>query len=108
MTTGEAVPLPPETEAALLRTAQEALANVAKHADASRVAITLSYMGDVVSLDVRDDGQGFVVAARRRAPPTARASGWWACGSGSRQWLALSRSSPSRVAAPRCRLRFRH
>ena len=41
---------------ALLRTAQEALANVAKHANASRAWLTLSYMGDVVTLDVRDDG----------------------------------------------------
>ncbi|MCG8921816.1 sensor histidine kinase [Lentzea sp. DG1S-22] len=49
----------PEVEVALLRTAQEALANVAKHASASRVGLTLSYMEDVVTLDVRDDGVGF-------------------------------------------------
>ena len=63
LTTGEPVHLHPESEAALLRTAQEALTNVAKHADATRVAITLSYMGDVVTLDVRDDGRGFVAAS---------------------------------------------
>jgi signal transduction histidine kinase len=61
VTTGDPVPLHPEVEGTLLRTAQEALANVAKHADASRVGLTLSYMGDVVSLDVRDDGIGFVM-----------------------------------------------
>ena len=61
-TTGEPRPLHPEIEATLLRTAQEALANVGKHADASRVAVTLSYMGDVVTLDVRDDGRGFALA----------------------------------------------
>ncbi len=60
-TTGDPVPLHPEIEAALLRTAQEALANVGKHANASRVGVTLSYMGDVVTLDVRDDGIGFAV-----------------------------------------------
>ena len=49
----------PEIEVALLRTAQEALANVAKHAHASRVGLTLSYMEDLVTLDVRDDGVGF-------------------------------------------------
>ena len=38
--------------------AQEALANVAMHASASRVGVTLSYMDDVVTLDVRDDGVG--------------------------------------------------
>jgi signal transduction histidine kinase len=57
--TGAAQPLRPEIEVALLRTAQEALANIAKHAHASRVGVTLSYMGDVVTLDVRDDGIGF-------------------------------------------------
>jgi signal transduction histidine kinase len=63
ITTGTALPLLPEIEATLLRTAQEALANVAKHANASRVALTLSYMEDLVTLDVRDDGAGFDPAA---------------------------------------------
>jgi signal transduction histidine kinase len=58
-TTGEARALHPEVEVTLLRVAQEALANVAKHASASRAGITLSYMEDVVTLDVRDDGVGF-------------------------------------------------
>jgi signal transduction histidine kinase len=58
-TTGVARPLLPEIEMTLLRTAQEALANVAKHAAAGRVGLTLSYMEDVVTLDVRDDGAGF-------------------------------------------------
>lgn len=60
-TTGEARPLHPEVEVTLLRVAQEALANVAKHAGASHAGVTLSYMEDVVTLDVRDDGSGFVV-----------------------------------------------
>jgi signal transduction histidine kinase len=58
-TTGAAQPLIPEIEATLLRAAQEALANVARHAAASRVGLTLSYMEDLVTLDVRDDGRGF-------------------------------------------------
>jgi len=58
-TTGTARPMPPEAEFALLRTAQEALANVARHARATRVGVTLSYLEDQVALDVRDDGQGF-------------------------------------------------
>ncbi|NBE96871.1 sensor histidine kinase [Nonomuraea sp. KC401] len=58
-TTGTARPLNPEVEATLLRVAQEALANIAKHAGATRAWLTLSYMEDVVSLDVRDDGAGF-------------------------------------------------
>jgi len=65
-TTGDARALHPEVEVTLLRVAQEALANVAKHAGASRAGVTLSYMEDVVSLDVRDDGVGFDRAAALR------------------------------------------
>ena len=54
--------LPTEVEIALLRAAQEALANVHKHARASLVTLTLSYMGDVVILDVQDDGKGLAAA----------------------------------------------
>ncbi|WP_436527715.1 sensor histidine kinase [Actinoplanes sp. HUAS TT8] len=59
ITTGTALRLLPEIETTLLRTAQEALANVARHANAGRVGLTLSYMEDMVTLDVRDDGDGF-------------------------------------------------
>jgi signal transduction histidine kinase len=58
-TTGAARPVQPEAEFALLRAAQEALANVARHARASRVGLTISYMENEVALDVRDDGVGF-------------------------------------------------
>ena len=52
-------PLTSETETTLLRVVQETLSNVRKHAHANRVALTLSYMTDHVSLDARDDGVGF-------------------------------------------------
>jgi len=58
-TTGTVRSMQPDAEVALLRTAQEALANVAKHAQATRVGVTLSYMDHEVALDVRDDGGGF-------------------------------------------------
>ncbi len=58
-TTGTARPVNSEAEFALLRAAQEALANVARHARASRVGLTISYMENEVALDVRDDGIGF-------------------------------------------------
>ncbi|MDA0184973.1 sensor histidine kinase [Solirubrobacter phytolaccae] len=58
-TTGTPRPMHPEVEVTLLRAAQEALTNVARHARASRVGLTLSYMEDMVTLDVRDDGVGF-------------------------------------------------
>ncbi|WP_250008958.1 sensor histidine kinase [Actinoplanes sp. M2I2] len=70
ITTGTRRPLLPEIEAALLRTAQEALANVARHAGAGRVGLTLSYMEDVVTLDVRDDGGGFDPALPREFSET--------------------------------------
>ena len=75
-TTGQARALHPEVEVTLLRVAQEALANVAKHAGASRAGVTLSYMEDVVSLDVRDDGAGFAPAEHRprHRPPSPAAA----------------------------------
>jgi signal transduction histidine kinase len=61
-TTGTVRAMRQEAELALLRTAQEALANVVKHAHATRVVLTLSFMKDQVVLDVRDDGAGFDLA----------------------------------------------
>ncbi|MFI8527443.1 sensor histidine kinase [Promicromonospora sukumoe] len=57
--TGTVLPMPPEIEGVLLRVTQESLSNSAKHAEATRLAVTLSYMEDEVALDVRDDGRGF-------------------------------------------------
>ncbi|WP_199434543.1 sensor histidine kinase [Qaidamihabitans albus] len=65
-TTGTPLPLHPEVEMTLLRITQEALANVGRHARASRVGLTLSYMDDQVTLDVRDDGAGFEPDAATR------------------------------------------
>ncbi|MEU5551844.1 sensor histidine kinase [Micromonospora sp. NPDC047793] len=56
--TGEQVALSPAIDVTLFRVAQEALHNVVRHARASRVGLTLSYLTDVVLLDVRDDGRG--------------------------------------------------
>ncbi|MEV0840856.1 sensor histidine kinase [Actinocatenispora sera] len=58
-TTGTVRPMATDAEVTLLRVAQEALANIAKHAGASRVGVTLSYLAHEVALDVRDDGRGF-------------------------------------------------
>ncbi|MGC5344381.1 sensor histidine kinase [Streptomyces sp. DT171] len=57
--TGTAEPLHDEVGATLLRIAEEAMANAGRHSGASRIGVTLSYMGDEVTLDVRDDGRGF-------------------------------------------------
>ena len=48
-----------ESELALYRIAQESLTNVARHADASRVVISLERGPDSVVLRVSDDGRGF-------------------------------------------------
>ncbi|HEU5456006.1 MAG TPA: sensor histidine kinase [Nocardioides sp.] len=57
---GSPVPLGGSAEVVILRTAQEALSNVRRHASAARVDLTLAYDDpDEVVLTVRDDGLGF-------------------------------------------------
>lgn len=50
--------LPDETETHLFRIAQEALTNVARHADARHVGILLDTHGEEIRLGIRDDGRG--------------------------------------------------
>jgi signal transduction histidine kinase len=57
--TGTPRPLASSIDTALLRISQEALHNIKKHARAQNVTITLSYMPDILVLDIADDGQGF-------------------------------------------------
>ena len=61
--TGDALQLHSEVEVMFLRMTQELLANVRKHAKAGHVTVTLSYISDVVALDVRDNGVGFALDA---------------------------------------------
>jgi signal transduction histidine kinase len=63
---GTPAELPTPYEVALLRTAQSALANTVRHAEAGRAEITLSFMDTSVSLDVVDDGRGFDPASAPR------------------------------------------
>jgi two-component system sensor histidine kinase UhpB len=51
--------LAPEVELAVYRIAQESLTNIARHAEASRVTITLGSGHNGVVLRVADDGRGF-------------------------------------------------
>ena len=57
---GAARPLPASHEVVLLRAAQEALANVRKHAGPCQVAVALRYEPDGTELAVADDGLGFL------------------------------------------------
>jgi two-component system, NarL family, sensor histidine kinase DevS len=51
----------------LFHIAQEALSNVARHANATRVKVTLAQVGDRVVLEVADNGRGFDPAQRPAA-----------------------------------------
>jgi signal transduction histidine kinase len=57
--TGTPHSLTPDIEVALMRVAQEALTNCRKYAQARQVTLTLSYMNNLVALNVQDDGVGF-------------------------------------------------
>ena len=58
--------LPPGAQQTIFRVAQEALANVARHARATRVTVSLDATASRLLLVVADDGQGF-----RQGEPTS-------------------------------------
>jgi signal transduction histidine kinase len=57
-----------QTETHLFRIAQEALTNVARHAEATSVEIELLLHGQELLLKIRDNGHGFEAGQRRSAP----------------------------------------
>jgi signal transduction histidine kinase len=59
--------LPPQVELVLYRVLQESLNNVAKHAAATMVAVSLARRHNQVSLTVRDNGAGFHVKSGQPA-----------------------------------------
>lgn len=70
------VRLPPAIETAIFRVAQEAITNVLRHAQATRVQVSIRCRGDeqrrAVELVVADNGRGFAVSevmGRRDRPP---------------------------------------
>ncbi|HEV3474388.1 MAG TPA: sensor histidine kinase, partial [Actinomycetota bacterium] len=105
---------PEETQVLLYRMAQEALTNVRKHAQASRVDVAIGEEDGGVLVEVRDDGVGFSpsetlsrpghlgLAAMRERAEMAR--GWWTIdstpgqGTAVRFWLPLQ-SMPDRPTA---------
>ena len=63
--TNTAERLAPDLEIACFRIAQEALTNVARHAQAQHVSITLAQDGGTLTMTVQDDGGGFDAQAMR-------------------------------------------
>ncbi len=61
---GGDIALEAEAETALYRVAQEALTNIAKHAAARNVDITVTTVDDAVVLRVHDDGVGFDLSTK--------------------------------------------
>ncbi len=53
--------LDPATELALYRMTQEALSNVNRHANASHAGLNITFTSESVTIQVTDDGVGFVV-----------------------------------------------
>jgi signal transduction histidine kinase len=58
--------LPPALSAALYRIAQEGLANVFRHSQATAAELRLTFEDDAVTLEIRDDGVGLGDGARGR------------------------------------------
>jgi len=60
--------LPPDVDITCFRIVQEALTNVARHAEATHVRVTLTRQGNRLMLAIEDNGRGFNVAqAKSRA-----------------------------------------
>ncbi len=85
--------LEPEVETTVYRLVQEALTNVAKHAQAERVRVHVALDYDVVRVEVSDDGRGF--------DPEARVEGFGLVGMHERAALARGQlqveSAPGRT-----------
>jgi signal transduction histidine kinase len=85
----KALQLPAGVPLVAYRTAQEALTNVSKHAQARAVTIDLSLSAGVLSLEISDNGRGL----RRPTWPRRAASASAACTSAPPPWAAGSTSA---------------
>ncbi len=63
LSSGEKVKLPFYTETMLFRVVQEALTNIVKHAEATRVGIEIVFAESSLTLKIGDNGKGFDVEA---------------------------------------------
>lgn len=60
--------LPSDVEVAIYRIIQEALTNIAKHAEASNISVVLRYRDSLLVAVVEDDGKGFDVSSIMASP----------------------------------------
>jgi len=88
--------LPSQIETAVFRVAQEALTNVARHAEAENAAISLSFEDTMLRVAIEDDGKGFDVAAVERSADSTRGLGLL----GMRERVALLNGSLTIDSAP--------
>lgn len=63
---GTQTPVLERVEDTLVQITRESLTNIRRHAEASQVHLTLSYLGEQVALDIADNGVGF---DRAQLPP---------------------------------------
>jgi len=66
--TGDESQLDPKTKVFVFRMVQEALSNVAKHAKATKVVVTVHLKKNLLEAKVSDNGQGFNVPAEGQNP----------------------------------------
>lgn len=60
-TVGKERRLPSEVEIALFRVVQEAISNIARHANAHNTALSLHFQKKAIQVSIQDDGKGFDV-----------------------------------------------
>lgn len=84
---GERRRLDPEVETIVFRVVQEALTNIAKHAQADRAEVRLRYGDDALTVTISDDGRGFETADTL-TPPQPGHEGWGLLGMRERVTLA--------------------
>jgi two-component system sensor histidine kinase UhpB len=103
----EPVPrLATHVENALFRIAQEALTNVAKHAQATHVTVTVEVDSGTLRLVVADDGIGFDPSALPFDPSTGLRAGpaHLAEPDGGRGWGLLTMTERAEAVGGRCRI----
>ena len=86
-------------ENALFRIAQEALTNVAKHAQATQVTVTVEVDSGTLRLVVADDGVGFDPSTTLRTSPAHLADP-----DGGRGWGLLTMTERAEAVGGRCRI----